>query len=116
MVLLAKITYDVREQAKRMGRMAKTNPVAAGPDGEIYEGIRSEPRKKEIRQPNQEMAGLKVREEFQESGDESDEMEYKSDISYDEDDIGSGEEGEVEEAGDGDGEESGEEPDFEDLM
>jgi len=47
-----------------------------------FAGVRTEPRKKDVRQPTQVLSGLRVREEFQESADDSDdEMEYKSDIS-----------------------------------
>jgi len=50
---------------------------------EEFPGLRSEPRKKDVKQPKQPLAGLRVREEFQESAEEDsdEEMKFKSDIS-----------------------------------
>jgi len=81
-----------------------------------YEGVRSEPRKKEIRQPKQILSGLRVREEFQESASDSDEdLQYQSNVSDSED---APSETGAESVGNPDSDEAGEEsdPEWEDLV
>lgn len=112
-------------------KKSKTKPKtkAAAPGESTYEGLRSEPRKKDVRQPNQMLSGLRVRNEFQErGGDNSDSMNYSdvSDVSDDEDESGfadgtetggndeSGQESSEEVEGDDDS--GSDEPDFEDLV
>jgi len=81
-----------------------------------YEGVRSEPRKKDIRQPKQILSGLRVREEFQESASDSDEdLQYQSNVSDSED---APSETGAESVGNPDSDEAGEEsdPEWEDLV
>lgn len=102
----------------KKGKGKATPPTS----GEGFEGVRTEPRKKEIRQPQQVLKGLRVREEFQVGDEDSESMNY-SDISDDEDDGAEVTEGaETEEGSDeasGEEEDSGgsssEEPEWEDL-
>jgi len=111
-----KDTVPTRAEALKKGSTTTT----------VYEGVRSEPRKKDVRQPQQVMSGLKVREEFKEN-DDANSMEYKSDVSEFSDEENSQEGGDSDEAGmdeedAGESEEkSGEEsssgePNFEDLV
>jgi len=99
-----------------MGDDVPTVPTRAQSNKASYQGVRSEPRKKDIRQPKQILSGLKVREEFAEAADDSDDMEYKSDVSEFSDEDAAEAEGENVEDDAGEANESGEEPDFDDLV
>jgi hypothetical protein len=115
------MTLFFREEASRLSSGSTATKV--------FPGLRTEPRKKDVRQPKQALSGLKVREEFQVPKDSDDSGEYKSDVSDEDedednlDDEAPDEEGkvDVEEVLEGEEEESSDdgdssEPEFEDLV
>jgi nuclear GTP-binding protein len=97
--------------------LAARNKEKEKENEKAFAGVRSEPRKKDLKLPKQTLSGLRVREEFQEGADSDSDMQFRSDVSDEDEDDGEAESGESGDAGEPEAAGSDEsDPDWEDLV